>query len=113
MRKKRRDKWQPPRFGEKRDNEVTCYTVAVGNIPLPPFVKKESRQAIDFIQELPGFIGFYPHWPEGTLCIFKTKNDAIRGKNDMESKGIQTGFNIGEVYIDKNYMPDQAGEVDV
>ncbi len=98
--------WQPPHFGEKRENEITCYTVAVGNLPMPPFIKKETRQAIEFINELPGFVGFYPHWPNGTLCVFRTKNDAIRGKNEMQGKGIQTGINICEIYVEKQYVKD-------
>jgi len=28
--------WNPMTFGEKRDDEVVCYTVAIPNLPLRP-----------------------------------------------------------------------------
>ena len=33
---KKYEPWQPPRFGEKLPNEVTVYTVAIGNVPILP-----------------------------------------------------------------------------
>ena len=75
---------------------MKAYSVAVGNInPL----QKASRDAVKFISKLKGFVGFYPHYPDGTLCFFKTENDAKRARNMMESEGIQTGHNICEMEI--------------
>lgn len=98
------EKWQPPRFGDKQPNEVSVYTVAVGNISLNPLFKKRQKQALDYISSLDGFIGLYPHPPYGTLCLFKNKNDAKAARNLMKSKGIGTGKNICEVYIDKKFL---------
>lgn len=98
--------WRPPRIGEKRENEVSVYTVAIGNFK--PFAigkqKRVQEQVIDFLKSLEGFIGVYPYYPKGTLCLFKTENDAKRAKNSIRAKGIQTGNNIGEVYVDKKYL---------
>ena len=79
---------------------MKAYTVAVGNInPL----MKSSRYALKFIKKLDGFIGVYPHYPDGTLILFRTENDAKKGKYRMESMGIQTGYNICECEIDDKY----------
>ena len=101
---KYRAHWEPPTYGEKKDNEVTCYTVAVGNLPLPPFVPKASREAVDYIKTLDGFVGFYPMYPNGTLCLFKSENEAKAAKNLMNAKGIRTGLNICEVFVDRAYV---------
>lgn len=98
--------WNEPRIGEKQENEVVCYTVAVGNLPIPPFVRKNSKKAIKFIQGLEGFVGFYPYYPHGTLCIFRTENQAKVAKNMMENKGIKTGNNICEIFVEKKYMEE-------
>lgn len=75
---------------------MKAWSVAVGNInPL----QKASRDAVEYISKLEGFVGFYPHYPQGTLCFFKTENDAKRGRNKMNSKGILTGNNICEMEI--------------
>lgn len=98
--------WRPPKIGEKQANEVSVYTVGIGNFK--PFAigkqKKVQDEVLDFIKKLEGFIGVYPYYPHGTLCLFKTENDAKRAKNSMQAKGIQTGKNIGEVYVDKKYL---------
>lgn len=78
---------------------MKAWSVAVGNInPL----QKASRDAVKYIKKLKGFVGFYPHYPDGTLCFFKTENDAKRAKNMMEYEGIQTGYNICELEIGGN-----------
>lgn len=75
---------------------MKAWSVAVGNInPL----KKDSRKAVEYISKLKGFVGLFPHYPQGTLCFFKTENDAKRGRNLMGAKGIQTGHNICEFEI--------------
>ena len=89
---------------KRKPNEVSAWTVAVGNIPLNPFKMKKAEKALKYIVKLEGFIGFTPCAPYGTLCLFKTENDAKGARNLMRAKGIQTGINIGEVYIDKMYL---------
>lgn len=91
------------------DNEqVQLWTVAVGNLPTSfsmPLVKRRARKATEFIIDLEGFIGFHPVPPNGTICLFLTKNDAIRAKNMMEAKGIITGYNICSCFVDKDDLP--------
>lgn len=97
-------------FGEKQDDEVSVWSVAVGNLPL--FPSKKVRQAVDFIKEQDGFIGFHPVYPYGTLCLFRTENDAKGAKNMMRFKGIQVGNNICEVYINEQYLDQRQSKRD-
>lgn len=76
--------------------EIKAYTVAIGNIS--PFNKK-SRDALKHIKKLEGLYGVHPLYPKGNLLLFKTENDAKRGRNELKAKGIQCGVNICEVYI--------------
>lgn len=91
------------------DNEqIQLWTVGVGNLPTPfsmPWVKRRSRKAVEFIIDLEGFAGFHPMPPYGTLCLFRTKNDAIRAKNMMEATGIITGENICSCFVSKDNTP--------
>ncbi len=84
--------------------EVKVYTVAVGNFS--PF-NRRSRQAMKYISRLEGLVGLHPCYPKGPLILFKTENDAIIGRNRMNSRGIQTGNNIGEVFIDEKYVREK------
>lgn len=97
--------WNPPRFGEKQENEVSCYTVAIPNLPL--FPDKNVKKFVKWINGLDGFVGFRPEYPRGTLLIFKTENDAKRARNQIRVyPGYQSvvGDNICEVYIPKEYV---------
>lgn len=82
---------------------MKAYTVAVGNISK----NKQSLKALKYISTLDGFVGIHPHYPDGTLILFDNENNAKIGKNLMESKGIQTGYNICEVYYDTD---EKGGE---
>lgn len=81
---------------------MKAYTVAVGNLPnTPPFMwSKETRKAVELINSLDGLIGVHPHYPDGMLLLFKTRNDAVSGKNILDYEEVQTGRNIAEVEID-------------
>lgn len=91
---------------EKKANEIDAWTVAVGNVPaLPPFLlPKKVKGALEVIGKLEGMLGVHPEPPRGTLLLFKSKNDAIRAKNVLMQKGIQTGKNICHCYVDKKYL---------
>ena len=93
-------KWKPPQYGEPTEDQVKVWTVAVGNLPVF-FVPRRVKKAIKFIQEQDGFIAFYPMYPNGTLCLFKTENDAKGARNMMRFTGIEVGDNICEVWINK------------
>ena len=87
-----------------KPNEVEAWTVAIGDIPLPPFVPKATKEALKFISNLDGFYGFHLLPPKGTLCLFDSENNAKRAKNLMEAEGIRTGRNICRVFVEKKYL---------
>ena len=102
------DRWKPMRFGDKKENEVSAWTVAIGNLAVPwENTKKEvddSLTVINYIATLDGYIGLYPLWPKGTLLLFKSENHAKRARNLIEAKGVQVGSNITEVFVDKRFV---------
>lgn len=88
-------------------SEVKVYTVAIGNAPMPwesRKVRKNAEKAIKFIKGLDGFIGVHPVPPRGTLCLFRTENDAKIARNRMNAEGIHTGDNICECFIDEKHV---------
>lgn len=94
-------------------SDVKCYAVAVGNMPSPLAsrkVKKSAKAALKYIQGQDGFLGFHPMPPNGTLCIFDTENNAKIARNMMDLMGIQTGYNITEVFVDERYIRKGDGE---
>ena len=102
---KKKPTWEPPQFGEKQENEVTCYTVAIPNLPLIP--NKKVKDFVKWISELEGFVGLRPEYPRGTILIFRTENDAKRARNQIKAyPGYKCGVgnNICEVYIPKEYV---------
>ena len=88
----------------KKENEVSVWSVAVGNLPLNPFKMRAAEKALLYIRDLEGFIGIHPIPPRGTLCLFRSENEAKGARNLMRAKGIQTGNNICELYVDKLYI---------
>lgn len=99
-----------PEFGEIQENEIEVYTVAIGNLSINPFKLRRQRRILEFIGTFEGLLGVYPHYPDGTLLLFKEKNDAKGARNLLKAKGIQVGNNIGTAYIDKEYVKEQDNE---
>lgn len=79
---------------------MKVYTVAVGNVDP---TNRRSIKAVEYIAKLKGLVGVHPHYPDGTLILFDTENNAKIARNMMNAKGIQTGRNICEVEIDAKY----------
>lgn len=80
---------------------MKAYTVAIPNLPL--FPSRRVKKFMNYITTLDGFIGVHPHYPKGTLILFRTKNEAIRGRNLIEAyEGYKSGVgdNICEVEIE-------------
>lgn len=101
----KKPKWEPAQIGEKQENEVECYTVAIPNLPL--FPNKKVTTFLRWIQDMEGFVGLRPEYPRGTLLIFRTENDAKRAKNMIPTyPGYKcgTGKNICKVYVPKEYI---------
>lgn len=106
--KERESLWQPPAVGSKKNNEVSVYSVAIPNLAVPwENTEKEvedTRIVLMWIQTLDGFVGIYPMAPYGTLILFKSENQAKRGRNLISMKGIKVGTDITEVFIDREYI---------
>lgn len=93
-----------PRLGE-----IEAWGIGTGNLPgpfAPKEVKESAKEAIEFIQNRPGFIGVHPCYPNGTICIFSSEKKAIAAKKAMEFRGITTGKGIARIFIPKEYRGD-------
>ena len=93
-------------FGEKQPHETEAWTVAIANLnPLARGKEKKIQDEImNRIKKLDGFIGIHPVPPRGTLLIFKTENDAKRGRNEIKTFLAPVGDNICKIYIDKRFV---------
>lgn len=97
--------WEPPKYGPKKDDEVSCYAFAMPNLPLIP--DKRILDFLNYMSTLDGFQGLYPYPPHGTLIIFDTENNAKGGRNILRTyPGIEFEFgkNIVEIFINKKYF---------
>lgn len=94
-------------FGEPAEDEVTVWSVAVGEIPRF-FKSKGCKQALQIIAKQKGLIGLIRVKPRGTLCLFYTENDAKIARNVMTGEGITCGVNICEVYINKRILDGKS-----
>jgi hypothetical protein len=82
-------------------NKKYVWTVATGCVnPL----KEASRQAVDFIKKLDGFVAVHPEYPCGILWLFDSENNAKGARNLMEAQGIQCGRNICRGWINGNTL---------
>lgn len=78
------------------NDKKQVWTVAVGNVN--PFLKA-SREAVKIIKGLNGLVAVHPHYPDGTLLLFDSENNAKGARNLMEAKGIKCGRNICRGWI--------------
>lgn len=63
--------------------------------PLPfdsPKIKKSKKQAVKYIRNLDGFIGFHPIDLYGTMLLFETLNDAKVANNLLVCEGYEVGI---------------------
>ena len=65
---------------------------------------KEVYKTLDYINSLKDFIGFYPYYEYGTLCIFDTKDSATIGYNKIKAKGIKVGNKVNKIKVDNQYI---------
>lgn len=84
--------------------EEKCYAFGIGNLTLNPLLLRKQKKLLKKIQNLEGFLGIQPRYPDGTLVIFDTEKNAKGGRNLIRSWGIDVGRNIGEVYVDSRYL---------
>lgn len=85
-------------------SEVELWTVAVGNLPLIPWLNKGTREALKLIKEQEGFVGIYPNYPQGNLLLFDSENNAKGARNILRFRGVQCGTNICKVLVEKKYV---------
>lgn len=99
--RRKMNKWQPPRFGEKQADEVSCWGFGIthGMRDLPRLTKALKEINVTAV---------YPNMPYGTLAIFRTKNEAIVGRNEMLQSFPCGG--ISEVYVEEKYLNGQDAE---
>ena len=82
----------------------TLWAVASGKIK--PWLRK-SREAVDYIAGLPGYVAVHIVPEDGrTLWFFETLNDAKGARNLMRSKGIAVGANISKWDVAADGIPD-------
>lgn len=95
------------RIGKKKDNEISLYTVAIGEID--PFATgekaKAQEDAINFIKERPGFVGVHSVVGRGTLLLFRTEELAKLARDALKDRGCPVGKNVTECYVPKKSVP--------
>lgn len=79
------------------------YSVASGRIS--PW-RRRSREALDLISKQDGFEGLHVMPDLRTLFFFDTRQNAIRAKNVMDSKGIPTGKNVCRFKVGDDGVPE-------
>lgn len=96
-------------MSKKRKNEIDAWTVAVGNLPTLPLAltPKRVKMALEIIKEQEGLLGVQPCYPDGTLLLFRSKNEAIRAKNNLTANKIATGNNICHCFVDKRFLGEE------
>lgn len=68
-----------------------CYAITIPNLPDPILMQEEARQVAAFLRTLKGLIGFYPHYPEGTIMLFETLEDARMARARFTEQGNPCG----------------------
>ena len=88
---------------------IDVWTVAVGNIPPFWFLRKRARKALNLVKEQEGLVGIYQEYPNGTLLLFDTENNAKGARNMLKYHGIECGVNICKVQIDERELHGKGG----
>lgn len=89
---------------------MEVWTVAVGNLPMLPFLHKGVKQAIKLIKEQEGFIAVHPVYPRGTLLLFDTENNAKGARNVLRFNGVKCGDNICKAIVDDSLLERRNGK---
>ena len=88
-----------------RKDEVSAWSVAIGNLP-KIFSKKATKETalevLNYAKNRPGFLGVHPEPPKGTLILYNSMDSAVHAREAMLSRGIIVGNNICEVFIPSN-----------
>ena len=85
--------------------ERKCYAFGIGNLTLNPLLMGKQKKILKKIMGLKGFWGVNPQYPNGTVVIFDTLNNAKGGRNTIRSWDIQTSTGeIVEVFVDEAFL---------
>jgi hypothetical protein len=75
----------------RREDETIVFAIGAGRIAPKLGMKKAQLAAMQYINDLEGFIGIHPVSLWRTLLLFDTLNHAKAGLNQMKAKGIGVG----------------------
>jgi len=70
---------------------IKCYAITIPNLPDPILMQEEAQNVARFLKTLIGFIGFFPHFPEGTILLFETIDDARMARARFTEMGNPCG----------------------
>lgn len=82
-------------------NEVKVYGFGMNDLDAMKFAEE--------LKKARGFIGVHIH-PQGTVCIFKTENDAKICRNIAEHAGCRVGKQVVSMFVDKQYINVEVDE---
>lgn len=79
-----------------------CYAITIPNLPDPILMQEEARAVAAFLNTMKGLIGFFPHFPEGTILLFETIDDARMARARFTEMGNPCGDYIINAELTKD-----------
>lgn len=94
-------------IGPKRKDDVSLYTVSIGEVDPFALGEKKRRQdeVLDFIKTLNGFVGVHPVFGRGTILLFRTEEQANFARDSLKERGCPVGKYVTECYDPKDSIP--------
>ena len=97
-------------MNKKTKNDVSCWTVAIGNF-CGIFGSRKQKRAekalLEMLKKMDGFVGIHLAPPNGTLLIFDSEYNAVSARNWLRYNGVKCGDNICECYVDKRLINER------
>lgn len=88
---------------KQREDEEIVFALGVGRM-IPMLGKgKQMKKAFEHIKRQKGFIGVHPIDLWKNLLVYRTLNDAKRARNELRSKGCDTG-NVAPILVAKEFI---------
>ena len=89
-----------------RPNEVECWAIMITMIPMIT-PEDELFGTLRWIQKMDGFLGVKSNIPYGTICVFRTHEQAKNALIKIHRKGVEVYDVIQQVFIDKDDMEEE------
>jgi len=70
---------------------IKCYAITIPNLPDPILMQEEAQNVAAFLKTIKGLIGFFPHYPEGTILLLETLDDARFARSRFTEQGNPCG----------------------